>query len=481
MKKLLALALTLALVLCVCGGFASADNADPVQLRIFFGDVAKPDDELVQDELNKYTIPELGIEVDFVFFGSGEFNQKIPLLIASDEKMDIVFDAGWIDYVNRSRSGAYLDITDMLADHQDLYQAVHPLLWEGSKVDGRNYGVPSNKEVAETWAFYAEADFMAENNIDPASIKTFADGEIILEALSKYPERAGFQILAGNYSNLFSLSMLGFFDTINAGIGVYQDAPETVVDIYFTDEYEAFTRLMYSWYEKGYIAEDVTTRENYDQYTKDSQNYGLGYVSYSPLNEVGQSNSYGKQLTPMCITPITTTNGSCTGSLNCILAKSENPEAALTFLEAWNTNPVIKNFITFGIEGIHYNLVDGKVENVPNVGDLYVNQNWRTGNMFISYLMVNEADDKYDQYLTFNNQARASGVLGFQPIVDEISDKLAARNGVIAEYTQLLNIGVLDPDEYLPILRDELKNVGSDDVVAYYQSQLDSWRALTGK
>ncbi len=481
MKKLLALVLSLALVLGVCGSLAAADAADPVQLRIFFGDTAKPDDELVQDELNKYTIPELGIEVDFVFFGSGEYNQKIPLLIASDEKMDIVFDAGWIDYVNRSRAGAYLDITDKLADYPDLVSAVHPLLWEGSKVDGRNYGVPSNKEVAETWAFYAEADILEENGIDPDSIKTFADGEIILEALAKYPERAGFQILVGNTSNLYALSMLGTFDAIRTGIAVYMDAPETVVNVYATPEYESFLKTMHSWYEKGYIAEDVATRENYDQYTKDSQNYGLGYVSYSPLNEVGQSNSYGKQLTPMCITPITTTNGSCTGSLNCILAKSENPDAALQFLSAWNTDPKIKNTIVFGIEGKHYNLVDGKVENVPNVGDMYVNQNWRTGNMFISYLMVNEADDKYDQYLAFNDQARASGVLGFQPNVDEINDKLAAIDGVCAEYCPLLHVGVLDPDEYLPIMLDELNSVGIDEVVAYYQAQLDDWRALTGK
>ena len=481
MKKLLALILTLALALSVCAGFAAADEAAPVTLRIFFGDDAKPDDELVQDELNKYIVPKLGIEADFVFFGSGEYNQKMPLLIASDEKMDICFDAGWIDYVNRSRAGAYLDITDMLADYQDLYNAVHPLLWEGSKVDGRNYGVPTNKEVAETWAFYAEAEVLEQNGIDPASIKTFADGEVILEALSKDPERAGFQIFAGNSDNLYMLGLLGIFDHISYGVGVYQDAPETVVSVFESPEYEAFVRTVHSWYEKGYIAEDVATRENYDQYTKDSHNYGLGYVSYSPLNEVGQSNSYGKALTPMCVTPITTTNGSCTGSINCVLAKTENPDAALKFLEAWNTDPVIKNYITFGIEGVHYNLVDGKVENVPNVNDLYVNQNWRTGNMFISYLMVNEADDKYDQYLAFNDKARGSAVLGFQPDVDEIQDRLTAIDGVRAEYCPLLHCGVLDPDEYLPIFIDELKSVGIDDVVAYYQAQLDDWRALTGK
>ena len=120
MKKLLALALALVLALGVCGVTASAESDEVVTLRLFPRDNPKPDDALVAEELSKYTVEKLGIAVEFVKYESSEFAQKIPLLIASDEPMDLVFDAAWIDYAGRSRSGAYLDITDMLADYPSV-------------------------------------------------------------------------------------------------------------------------------------------------------------------------------------------------------------------------------------------------------------------------------------------------------------------------------------------------------------------------
>ena len=454
-------------------------NEEPVTLRIFFGDISAPDDGLVADAVSEITQKLINTKVEFVMFGQGEFAEKIPLLLASDEKMDIGFDAGWIDYVGRSRAGAYLDLTELLKTTPDLYKAIDPLLWQGVTIDGGIYGVPTYKELAEQWALYAETDFLKENNIDPKSITKLADAEVILEALKKDPNRAGFMItavLSASSPSFVALDMMDYYDVILDSYVVSKEEGKTVVDYWMTEEYESFVRLMRDWYNKGYIASDVATREGYDEYTdNDIHNYGLGLVSYSPLNEVASSKSYGKDLTPIPITPITTTNGSTRGSINCIYAKSEHPDRAIQFLELWNTKPEIKNLITFGIEGKHYNLVDGKVEPVPDVDKLYLNQNWRTGNMFISYLMVGEPDDKYDKYLEFNDQAVASVVLGFTPDTKSIDDKIAACRGAFKEYGNLLSVGAIDPDEYLPKLRDALKAAGSDDIVAELQKQLDEW------
>ena len=138
MKKLLALALALVLALGVCGMTATAESEETITLRLFPNDEQKPDDALVSEELSKLTMEKVGVKVELVKQGKGEFAQKIPLLIASDEPMDLVFDASWIDYPNRARSGAYLDITDKLADYPELYNVIDPALWEGSKIDGRN-------------------------------------------------------------------------------------------------------------------------------------------------------------------------------------------------------------------------------------------------------------------------------------------------------------------------------------------------------
>ncbi len=461
------------------GGSSGKSELEPVTLRVFFGDTVAPDVPKVAAEVSKITQEKLNATIEFVMFGAGEFNEKIPLLIASNEQMDIGFDAGWIDYVGRSKNGAYYDIAPLLETvAPKLKETIPELLWEGAAVNGGIYGVPTYKELAEQWALYAEKDFLESKGIDPASIKSLTDAEVILKAC-KEEGRAGFMVTkTGSHMSLASLTEYDMIGGDRAGLAaVSKTEGQTVVNYFETENYKNFVYLMKDWYDKGYIAQDVVTRENYDEFTKNgNQRYGLGLVSYSPLNEVGQSKNYGKELIPMPVTPITTTNGSTTGSLNCIYAKSKNPERALQFLELWNTEPQVKNLITFGIEGVHYKLVDGKVEQVADISKIYFNQNWRTGNMFISYLLAGEPDDKYDQYLAFNEKAVASQTLGFQPDTAAIDDKMVACKAVITEYNDLLKLGVVNPDEILPKFIQALKDAGSDDIVGELQKQYTQWK-----
>ncbi len=481
MKKLLAMVLALVLALSLCSFTVTAEE-EVVTLRLFPNDAQKPDDALVSEELSKVTMEKVGVKVELVKQPQGEFATKIPLLIASDEQMDLVFDAAWIDYANRARTGAYADLTDALADYPELVAAVNPALWEGSKINGRNYCVPTNKEVPSCSAFYAEKNFLDEAGIDPTTIKTYADAEVILEALSK-TDRYGLMITVGSHMpSLYKLAFGDFLSTCNA-ITMYYDNPGTFVSWYHSEDFMEYVKLMNSWYEKGYIIEDVATAENaYPTTNEDGTyngKYGLGCVSYSPLNEVGTSKTFGYEgaAVPMIVTPVVNTTGNCAGSVWAVLAKTEHFEECMELLQAWNTDSEIKNMMAYGIEGKHYELVDGKVQQFTGWTENYFTQNWTTGNMFISYLMVGEQDDKWDQYIEFNESAMDSPHLGFNPETAEIQDKLAAISAVCAEYVPLLEVGVLDAEEYVPLLRDALDSVGLNEVIAWYQAQYDAWKA----
>lgn len=446
-------------------------------LAVYFQDATTPDKALVEQELSRLTMEKIGVGVELKMFGPGEYAEKVPLLLASNEKMDIGFDAAWMAYVERARKGAYYDMTENLKTKStELYNAIDERLWQGAAIDGKIYGVPTYKEIAERWCVYAEKSILDANGIDPESINSLKDAEVILEAMKKDPERAGFMILASN-ANHVKMDILSNFDTVSGDFVVERANGNEIVNYYMTPQYEQFVRLMRDWYEKGYISSDVATRENYDEYTKHGDfKHGLSFVSYAPFNEVGYSATYNTEFVPMDVTPTVISNDSTRGSIFGVYKKSKNPEKAMEFLQLWNTTPEIKNLITYGIEGKHYNLEDGKVVKVPDAVKMYSNQNWCSGNTFISYLLKEEPDNKYEVYDEFNNSAISSLTLGFTPDLTSVSDKVAACSAVVKEYSPLLNVGAVDIDENIGKFRDALKNSGVDEITAEIQKQYDAWK-----
>lgn len=487
MKRILISVLSLLMVvtfLSACGakktgadGNASKDGAKLPVLRIFFSDETTPDKDMVAEAVSKITREKIGANVEFVMHGANEYAEKIPLLLASNEKMDIGYDAGYMGFVSRVKKNAYYDITELLKTKDSkLYSTIDPLLWKGVTIGGKIYGVPTYKELAEQWALYAETDFLAKNNIDTESIHSLEDAEVILKALKNDPSRPGFMITSKSSNQ--ALYSARDYDSVTSLCSVKRDEPSKVVNYYETESYSKFVHLMRDWFNKGYIAQDVATLQNYNKYknANGKQILGLSVVSYSPLNELAQEKTLGVKVTPMKVTPVVTTTSSTTGSVFGIYKQCENPELALKFLELWNTTPEIKNLITYGIEGKHYSLVNGKVKPVDNVQKLYYNQNWKSGNIFISYLLENEPDDKYEQYKKFNSQAIASPALGFTSDDTPVADKIAACNAVVKEYAPLLNCGAVDPDTYLPKFIASLKSAGSDAIVKEIQSQYANWQ-----
>ena len=164
-------------------------------LRVFFRDPTAPDTALVEAAVSEITREEIGAEIEFMMFGPGEYAEKMPMLLASNEKMDIGFDSGSLGFVDRAKKNAYLDLTGMLeTTNKKLYETIPSALWKGVTLDGKIYGVPTYKEIAGQWVAYAYDSILDENNIDAASIKKLADIEPVLAGLKMDPENAGFMI-----------------------------------------------------------------------------------------------------------------------------------------------------------------------------------------------------------------------------------------------------------------------------------------------
>ena len=471
-KRILAGAMCLTMLGVSGCGPKKGENADGEnqKLRVFFMDSKTPDVDMVAEKVSEITREKIGADVEFVMLD--DYGTKLPMMIATDEPMDIC----WVnsdDLSERARKGAYADLTELLDTTPDLKALFEDDFWKGVTINGHIYAIPTKKEMAEQWVCYAEEDFLKQSNItiDPNKIYSFKELEPILEKLKETGTRNGFEIGAKGQHN--AMHKLNYFDTIT-GDFVVDKKTNKVQNYYMTSQFEEYIRLMRDWYNKGYIASDVATRGGYKK--EAGVTNGISYVSYAPYNEV-QATKYNKgvAVTPIKMTPCVITNQSTCGSAFAVLEKCKNKELAMKFLELWNTDPDVKNLITHGIEGVHYNLVDGKVEQVEGATSKYLNQNWASGNVFISKLYVGEPDDKWEKYDEFNKSATKSLTLGFFPEVKMINDKILACQGAAAEFTGLLSCGAVDPDEYLPKLKSSLEASGVNDVVKELQKQYDEW------
>lgn len=459
------------------------EELEPVTLRIFMGDKATPDDALVAEYINELPqVQALNVTIEIVkqASGSSEHYEKIPLLLASSEQMDIGFDSG-TNFTTRVYQNAYLDISEYL-EGDELYDALPENLWNGVTINGGIYGVPTYKELGAQWICYAQRDIIEEAGIDPENITTLtlAEMEPILEVLQE-KEYAPFMVLGKQYNNIMQLGLSGTYDSFISGFIAAVDRTEgkTVVNGYETEEFVETVKLMRSWNEKGYIAEDALTRSDFNSYWINGEGkYGLGIVSYAPLNQVNFAASpFNLDVVPLPVSVPIVSNDAAQGSIFGIYQKCENPERAYEFLKLWNTDPEVKNAFCYGIPGRHYELVDGQVQTVENINDLYIGQNWTTGNCTISYTKTNEPVDKWEVYEAWNETGIAAANLGFILNTESVSDKIATCNAVLAEYMPPLMLGFVEPESGIAQLQEQLKAAGIDDIVAEVQTQYDAWLA----
>lgn len=100
-------------------------------------------------ELNKKSEADIGIRVNFKWT-VGTADAVKTAMQAGDKNLDIAFCCNWwADYPGSAQMGYMADLTDLLPEvTPTLYNKLPTLLWDGVRVNGRIYGVPTWKDAA---------------------------------------------------------------------------------------------------------------------------------------------------------------------------------------------------------------------------------------------------------------------------------------------------------------------------------------------
>ncbi|MGG1634987.1 ABC transporter substrate-binding protein [Paenibacillus sp. FSL A5-0031] len=474
----LALMLVMSIVLSACGGSKNEGEGTaekPVELLWYTIGTPQKDVDKVMQEVSKYTAEKIGVTVKMSMIDWGDYSQKLQVMTASGEAVDIMFTSSWaFDYVQNARKGAFMQIDDLLKSHgQGIVDTLDPAFLEGSKIDGHNYGIPANKELPaqEVWRFNKQ--YVDKYKIDISKVNTLESLEPLLKTIKENEQ--------GVYPFAVDKNQMPYvpYDYVieKLPMAVSLDTKDyKLVNVLDTPEMKQALTTMHKYYKAGYIPTEAATMDS----MTDVQTTGKWFsdrATTQPFADNLWSASYGY---PVVSTPASKAliyNWSVMGSMQAISANSKYPEKAMEFLNLLNTDPVLRNMIDSGIENVHYKKTgDNVMENLDESKN-YDMPTFSLGNVMLTYLNTTDPTNKWEEFKKFNDAGTPAPLLGFNFDPSKVTTEIASVQNVREEFWAPLMTGTVDPETYIKRANEKFKAAGLDKIMAEAQRQLDEWKA----
>lgn len=465
------------------GGQSSGSGEKPVELIFAMPNTGTPmnDLELVQEEINKIALQKINATVKFTLIDWAAWNQQINLVLAGNEQLDLLVTSAFMNYSSMVAKNQLIPLDDLLQQYgQGIMEAMDPVFYEGTRINGKIYGVSSFRELVADYGFNARKDLLDKHQIDLSQVKSFEDLEPIFQ-LIKEKEPGMIPLVQRNTSNTVVNDMIASrVDNLGDGMGVLMldDNNTTVVNLYETPQYREAVELARKWYNAGYIASDAaTSQEGYVALMKAGK--GFGYFSnMKPGFETQETGLIGYEIEGVRLTPAVGGSSGPVAFMISIPSNSKHPEKAMQFMNLLYTDADIMNLLTLGIEGKHYVKTDNGQVRVPDGVESsgYVFNQWLIGNNSLTYVWEGWDPNQWENLKAFNRNAVYSPALGFLFDADKVKTEVAAVSNVISEYKAGLESGAVDPN-VLPKFIEDLKKAGIDTIIAEKQRQLDEFLA----
>lgn len=485
---LVALAIiTMGTALAGCGSKGNTSSAAatdasklaPYEISWYYvGGSEQKDTAVVEAAINKIIQPKMNATIKLHLLDWGTYGNKIKTMISAGEPFDICFTALWMnDYVKNSQDGAFVALDDYFKKElAGTKKLLGDDFLSGSVINGKNYGIPANKEKARDWGFVYNKTMADKYGFDMSKVKTYADLEPMLKVI-KEKEPADVEPLESQKLGGTCFIPWNPENTMNDGEATAILTDGKVVNAFETPEVKAAFDLERKWYNAGYYRKDVLTATDNAAIEKAGKFFAYAMNLKPGYADERNSTLEGYKVAQIDLTDVVMTNADTMGSLQAISKTSKDPQRAAMFLELVNTDKTISNLVNYGVEGTHYTKnANGMIDTVKN--SAYApNMQWMFGNQFITYQYSNEDPKKWENFESFNKKAAKEVSLGFIFDKDPVANELAAIASIVKEYNPALTVGAVDPEAKLPELNKKLKQAGIDKVIKEKQKQYDAWKA----
>ncbi|MCA0757794.1 ABC transporter substrate-binding protein [Paenibacillus sp. N4] len=464
-------------------GAASETDLKPYKITMVYPGAPQTDEKKVEEALNKLLTEKINATIDLMPIDWGAWDDKINLMIASREEVDIIFTAQWNGHANNVAKGAFIELGELIEQYgKGILDSLDPAFLEGAKINGKNYGVPTNKELAAAGGIVYRKDVTDELGIDMSHVKTPQDLDAVYAAVKeKRPDLTPLYTTGGVFNSHFfaNYDFLGD-STIPGAILKDQDGTK-VMPVEQIDRYKELVQLTRDYFKKGYINADAATTQ---VSSSDAWKAGTVFSTVEPMKpgkdaEIASAAGLTGKLAQIIMTEKTVATSETAGSMLGISSTSKDPARAMMLINLLHTDKEINNLLNFGIEGDHYTRNGEIISATGNTANYNPGSAWMFGSQFLNYVWDTEDPDKWAKFKEFNENAKVSPALGFVFNSEPVKAEVGAIANVIRQYQRALESGSVDVEKTLAEYKAKLKDAGVEKVVAEKQKQFDEF--LAGK
>ena len=456
---------------------AMADKSDVVTINWYRQAWHSNEDEkVVEAAINEYIEPLIGVNVNVL---NASETTELSLALAAGDDVDLWWEASWSQMNNLIAGNSAYDLTEVIDDYPALKESIPETVWDACKQNGKLWYIPIYKESGSGTGVCVPTSVVEKYGWDMSTVKSTKDIEPMLEDLKNDGIEYPFVINNDNFvgHNKDEFATLATLSTSKPIAVVRRDDPTKVLSIFEVPEYQEYLEMVHRWFDNGYINESEATA-GHGMTAADFETGQFAFSGWSmvPDSEANASNRYGTDIQVIQTSKIYAETDSAAGSVYMVNGKTEKLDAVMKFVELLNTDQTLADLAVYGIEGKHYNLVDGRVEMIEGSGYSYPGA-WIVCNVTTPTLMVGESENKAEEYDNFNKNMEISVSNGFRYNNANVQAEVTALEGVMAEYAPLMDRGVYDPEEYFSVYKDAMEGAGLGTVIEDIQAQWDKFLA----
>ena len=341
--------------------------------------------------------------------------------------------------------------------------------------------IPGQSPYADSSSYVFKKDLVEKYNFDYKNITSLKDLEPYLETIKENEPgitpigvgKLGFEECYTNETVDSGVSFIGF-DIAKEEFFVTLDYEKSI------EHY----KLMYDWYQKGYIRPDcLIVNMGIEEYK--TRKYAV-MSDFGAYDETGEksSNAYGIECVETYIGTSAMTNGSITSAMNAISVTSAHPEKAMEVLNMIWADPELSNTMAYGIESINYE-IDPERTTEENKSVIV-----KSGNECTWSIWHNWIGPLWDQWDSSRNRREALELMqevnaaspvvatvGFYFDSTDFQNEVAAISSAAGEIAPVLNSGSApDLDTYLKEAREKLEGCVIYKVCDEMNRQYQEWK-----